>query len=737
MRRLSIGLGSWLGLVGCADGTSNPDDAGGRDASGSTAPTEESTSTTGGVGDGVSTGGGEGGSTFVAPATSMGDASTGDVEIVGSEASTAEAQTSSGDVITVPASTGVAEEDESSSGATSTDLEASTGIGTESTSGEASDGVSSGEASDGVSSEDTGSVDGPSARARAEALLAELTLAEKIGQMTLVAIETIGGDGAVRVVSSRCLGGVLGGGDARQNPNTALGWADHHDRWQQEALSSCARIPLLYGVDAVHGNNKVEGAVIFPHNIGLGATRNPALVERVANVTAVELAATGVRWTFSPAVSVPRDEHWGRTYEGFSEDTALTADLSEAAVVGLQGRVPGALDRVAACAKHYLGDGGTNGGVDRGETVLDEATLRAIHLPPFERAIEAGVLTVMASFNTWNGVGSHEHRYLLTDVLKGELGFQGIVTSDWGAIDALPGGTYADRVRRAIDAGIDMVMVPQFYDRFIDALTGLVERGDVSMARIDDAVTRILTVKFAMGLFDAPYARRDLLPEIGSAAHREVARQAVRESMVLLKNEGALPLSDDAGRIAVVGTKAAEIGSQCGGWTLSWQGSAGDITPGTTILEGIEARTGANTVVQYSPDGRDIVGADVAVVVVGENPYAEWLGDRTDLSWSAIVPLADREAATRAVDSGVPVVLVLISGRPLVLTEPLAGWNALLAAWLPGTEGSGVVDVLFGDHPPSGRLPHSWPAATADIPVNAGEAGPDPLFPLGFGLTYP
>jgi len=602
------------------------------------------------------------------------------------------------------------------------------------TSGEASssetlEGSSSSEGGEGSPLED--------ARAQAETIVAGLSLAEKIGQMTLVAVETVGGDDGVAVVSQGCLGGVLGGGNASQVPNDALGWADHHDRWQRAALDSCAGIPLIYGVDAVHGQDKVQGAVIFPHGIGLGATENPALVEEIAEITAREMAATGVRWTFALAVSVARDERWGRTYEGFSEDPEITAVLSEAAVVGLQGEVLGDPYRVAACPKHYLADGATEGGVDRGDAYLDEAQLRAIHLLPFERAIAAGALSVMASFSAWNDLGCTEHRYLLTDVLKGELGFAGFITSDWGAIDALPGNDYVAKVRRSIDAGVDMVMVPTNFRRFINAVTSLVERGDLSIERIDDAVARILTVKIAMGLFESPFARRELLAEVGSAAHRAVARQAVRESAVLLQNDGVLPIPVGAQRIAVVGSKANEIGSQCGGWTLSWQGMAGDITPGTTVLEAVQDRAPEGTVVQYSENGTGVGDADLAVVVIGENPYAEWLGDRASLAFDAVVPAADRQALSNAIASGVPVAVVLISGRPIILTEQLPEWAALLAVWLPGTEGGGIADVLFGDYAPTGRLPHQWPAADADIPLNVGEAGPEPLFEFGFGLGYP
>ena len=387
---------------------------------------------------------------------------------------------------------------------------------------------------------------------------------------------------------------------------------------------------------------------------------------------------------------------------------------------------------ILACPKHYLADGGTEGGRDQGDARIDEATLRAVHLPGFQSAIGAGAASVIVSFSSWNGQKMHGNRYLLTDVLKGELGFAGFVVSDWAGIDQLP-GDYASDVETAIDAGIDMVMVPGRYAEFLSTLRALVQQGRVPQSRIDDAVRRILRKKIEAGLFDKPFADRALLPQVGSDAHRQVGREAVRKSLVLLKNEGrVLPLSKMTRRIHVAGRNADDLGNQCGGWTITWQGGSGAITTGTTILQGMRVAVLGGASVTYSRDGSGAEGADVGVVVVGETPYAEGLGDRTDLSLSA-----EDVAAVRAVHAArVPTVVVLVSGRPLLLGSILGDADAILAAWLPGTEGAGVADVLFGDTPPTGKLSHSWPRSMAQIPVNWGDAAYDPLYPYGHGLSY-
>jgi beta-glucosidase len=555
-----------------------------------------------------------------------------------------------------------------------------------------------------------------------ESLLREMTLDEKVGQMAQADRSSLRTEADIR---GYFLGSVLSGGGSSPPDKTAAGWAEMYDRYQGIALQTRLRIPLVYGTDAVHGHNNVVGAVVFPHNIGLGCTRDASLVERVARATAQEVAATGIDWTFSPCIAVARDERWGRTYESFGETPELVSEMAAAAVRGYQ-------PTILACAKHYLADGGTAGGRDQGDAQMDEAALRAIHLPGYRAAVAAGVGSVMASFSSWNGQKMHGHRYLLTDVLKGELGFAGFVVSDWAGIDQLP-GDYPSDVEASIGAGIDMVMVPERYPEFVSTLKSLVQAGRIPESRIDDAVRRILRQKVALGLWGEPYADRSLLPQVGSDAHRQVGREAVRKSLVLLKNEGrVLPLSKMTRRIHVAGRNADDLGNQCGGWTITWQGGSGAITAGTTILQGIRAAVLGGASVTYSRDGSGAEGADAGVVVIGETPYAEGLGDRSELSLAA-----EDVSAVRAVKrSGVPTVVVLVSGRPLVLDAILSDAEAIVAAWLPGTEGGGVADVLFGDFPPTGKLGHSWPRSMAQVPVNWGDAAYDPLFPFGFGLSY-
>jgi beta-glucosidase len=551
-----------------------------------------------------------------------------------------------------------------------------------------------------------------------------MTLDEKIGQMTQAERTYLSTESDIR---DYLLGSVLSGGGSAPPVNDPAGWADMCDRYQQQALGTRLRIPLLYGADAVHGHNNLRGAVIFPHDIGLGCTRSAALVERVEQIAAEETLATGVRWTFSPCIAVARDERWGRTYESFGETPDLASMMAPAAVRGFQGG-----GRLLACAKHFLADGGTSGGVDQGDARISEAELRAIHLPGYQAAVDAGVGSIMVSFSSWNGAKMHGNRYLLTDVLKGELGFQGFVVSDWGGVDQLP-GDYSQQVEAAVNAGIDMVMVPGRYREFIATLRALVQAGQVPMSRIDDAVVRILRQKMRIGLFEAPLADRSNAGTIGNAAHREVAREAVRQSLVLLKNQGRiLPLSKTAVRVHVAGPRMDDIGSQCGGWTISWQGSTGAVTAGTSILQAIRAAVSPSTTVTASADGSGASGADVGIVVVGETPYAEGRGDRTDLGLSQ----EDLSAVERVKVAGVPTVVVLISGRPLVLGRALSLADGFVAAWLPGTEGEGVADVLFGAYAPTGKLSHSWPRTMEQVPINRGDADYDPLFPYGYGLTY-
>ncbi|MGE5644746.1 MAG: glycoside hydrolase family 3 protein [Acidobacteriota bacterium] len=573
------------------------------------------------------------------------------------------------------------------------------------------------------------------------ALLAKMTLDEKIGQMTQPDQQYLKSDSDI---AKYFLGSVLSGGDSDPKAGNSLeAWTNLYDRYQKQTAKTRLAIPLLYGVDALHGHNNVLGAVIFPHNIGLGCTRNAALVEKIARITAEEVRATGINWTFAPCVTVPRDERWGRTYEGFGEDPGMVKELGEAAVRGYQGRDLSNPLAVLACAKHYAADGGTIFGtgemkghpLDRGDVRLDEKTLREIHLQGYITAIRAGVGTIMPSYSSWNGVKCSGNKRLLTGILKEELGFEGFLISDYAAIEALP-GDYKAQIAGSINAGMDMVMVPRRYEEFFAKLKESAQDGTVPMSRIDDAVRRILRVKFAMGLMDknrSQLADRKLWKSFGSAEHRAVARDAVRQSIVLLKNDrGTLPLARTAKRIHVGGKNADDIGNQCGGWTIVWQGQSGAITPGgTTILQAIR-KAAKGSEVTFAKDGTGAAGANVGVVVIGETPYAEMDGDRTDL---ALAP-EDVAAVNNMKAAGIPVVVVLVSGRPLVLGEVLDKADAVMAAWLPGTEGDGVADVLFGDYKPTGKLTHSWPRSTAQVPVNVGDKNYDPLFKYGYGLTY-
>ncbi|MSU58860.1 MAG: beta-glucosidase [Pedosphaera sp.] len=565
--------------------------------------------------------------------------------------------------------------------------------------------------------------------ARVGSLLAQMTLAEKIGQMTQVDSAALPDKSHIQ---KYFLGSVLSGGGSDPADNSPQSWLNLTAECQSWAAKTRLKIPLLYGVDAVHGHNNVLGAVIFPHHIGLGATRNPALVESAARVTAEEIAGTGINWTFAPCIAVAQDARWGRTYESFSDSPELTGELGAAAVRGFQ------KNSILACAKHFVGDGGTRGGADQGDTAADEATLRKIHLAPYLPAIKSGVGSVMISFSSWNGAKMHGNKHLISDVLKGELGFKGFTISDWAAIDQLP-HDYKGSIEASINAGLDMIMVPNGpgqgnnYLEFIAKLTELVNEKRVPLTRIDDAVRRILRTKFAMGAFEAKPVDTSLTAAIGSESHRQVARDCVRQSLVVLKNDSsALPLSKNLKRILVVGRAADDLGMQCGGWTLSWQGETGKVTSGgTTILEAIRQSVGSNTVVSVSADGSGAHDADAVIVVVGETPYAEMKGDRGDLRLSA----QDNALIKKARQAGAPMVTVLLSGRPLILGDALEASDAFVAAWLPGTEGLGVTDVLFGDYQPTGKLPRAWPRGADETPAQT-SSGTQSAFPFGFGLTY-
>ena len=561
-------------------------------------------------------------------------------------------------------------------------------------------------------------------------LISRMTLDEKVGQMTQIDRGFLVSEADI---AKYYLGSLLSGGGSVPRPNTPEGWEDMYDNFQSIALATRLGIPLIYGIDAVHGHNNVYGATIFPHNIGLGATRDPELVQQIGRMTAQEVAGTGLDWTFSPCLCVARDERWGRTYESFGEDPALVQSMSTV-IDGYQGTDLSAGDSILATAKHFAGDGGTTDGKDQGNTEATEADFRALFVTPYAAAVKRNVGSIMVSFSSWNGEKMHGNQHLITEVLKGELGFKGFIVSDWAAVKQLK-GDYAAQVSLAINAGIDMVMVPDDYQTFTLVLKNEVNNGNIPLSRIDNAVSRILTKKFELALFENPYADRTYAAQVGSAEHRDLARQAVRESLVLLKNENnLLPLSKNLKKIFVAGKNADDLGNQSGGWTLTWQGSSGKITPGTTILDGITAAVSKDTLVRYDRSASSIDSSfEVAIVVIGETPYAEFKGDARSLELDAI----DLNALKNVKAAGVPMVVVLVSGRPLIVTEQLPDWAAFVAAWLPGTEGQGVADVLFGDYNPTGKLPHTWPRSMQQIPINVGDSDYDPLFPFGFGLSYP
>ncbi|KAM5584866.1 hypothetical protein ABKV19_004302 [Rosa sericea] len=585
--------------------------------------------------------------------------------------------------------------------------------------------------------------------ARIRDLMKRMTLAEKIGQMVQIEREVATPD----VMTKYFIGSVLSGGGSVPAPKaSAETWVNLVNGIQKGSLSTRLGIPMIYGIDAVHGHNNVYNATIFPHNVGLGATRDPALVKRIGEATALEVRATGIPYAFAPCIAVCRDPRWGRCYESYSEDHKIVQAMTEI-IPGLQGDMPpgfqkgapyvGGKGKVAACAKHYLGDGGTTKGINENNTVIDWNGLLSIHMPAYLNSILKGVATVMVSYSSWNGKKMHANQDLVTGYLKNKLRFRGFVISDWEGIDRItspPKANYSYSVQAGVSAGIDMIMVPYNFTEFIDDLTYQVKNNIIPMSRIDDAVKRILRVKFVMGLFENPLADLSLADQLGSKEHRELAREAVRKSLVLLKNgkyanKPLLPLSKKAGKILIAGSHADNLGFQCGGWTITWQGLGGnDLTVGTTILNAVKTTVDPTTQVVYNenPDANFVKSNkfSYAVVVVGEPPYAETFGDSLNLTISE-----PGLSTINNVCGAVKCVVVVISGRPVVIQPYLAKIDALVAAWLPGTEGQGVADVLFGDYGFTGKLARTWFKSVDQLPMNVGDAHYDPLFPFGFGLT--
>lgn len=573
---------------------------------------------------------------------------------------------------------------------------------------------------------------------RVNDLLSQMTLSEKIGQMALVEKNSVRKSGDV---SEYGIGGILSGAGGKPDANTVEGWRDMVTKFEQLSRESRLGIPVLYGVDANHGHGNVPAATIFPHFIGLGASGDEDLVAEVARATGEELVATGINWSYSPTLDLPEDIRWGRVYETFSSDPNLVARLGSAYIRGIQnddvGHVP-----VLATAKHFIGAGSMgwesssnkNFLIDQGKIEVDEVKLREIYLPPFAAAVDAGVGSVMVGLQSWGTTKLSAEKYLITDVLKGELGFDGFVVSDWYSVYEISNFDFYSSVV-AINAGVDMIMLPFEYETFVRNVSWAVKLRLISEERIDDAVRRILRAKFKLGLFD----ERKSAPEldvIGSEAHRKLARDAVSQSLVLLKNDSqVLPLKN-VRSIHVAGSSAHNIGRQMGAWTIEWQGVDGNWVPGaTSILDGIEEVSEEGTTILFAEDGIFEEGsrADVGIAVVGEAPYAEGWGDDprpklSDVDLSAIEEL--RKTSER-------LVVVLVTGRPLIITNELPDWDALVVAWLPGSEGAGVADGLFGKRPFTGTLPIHWPAIIKQVPVSTdGKTtdGTDLLFERDFGL---
>ncbi len=572
---------------------------------------------------------------------------------------------------------------------------------------------------------------------RVEDLLSRMTLKEKIGQMALIEKNSVKDN---EDIATYGLGGLLSGSGAKPADTSPEDWHSMVSEYYDAARATRLSIPLLYGSDAIHGHGHVLGATVFPHAIGLGATGDEVLMEAVGRATAKEVAATGINWNYAPNLDLPRDIRWGRVYEAFGDDSQLVTRLGAAYTRGLlSGEQP-----MVASLKHFVGLGdmawnsstNKNFKIDQGATTGGEAQLRSTYLPPYKAAIAAGAQSVMVGLNTWDGTKIAANKYLITDVLKGELGFKGFVVSDWYGVYEIPGGDFVATVK-AVNAGVDMVMLPFAYEAFVRDLTWAVRLGLVPEARIDDAVSRILRVKFAEGLFDREPAT--FAPEvIGSKEHRALAREAVAKSLVVLKNEGnVLPINPTVRSIRVAGSAADNVGMQSGAWTVEWQGIDGSWLPqSTSILAGIKARAGSGVAVEYDGAGNfknSAQKAALGIAVVGETPYAEGWGDRE----YPILSDADLAAIARLKESSERVVVVIVSGRPLLVTGELPKWDALVAAWLPGSEGAGVADVLFGDKKFTGRLPLPWPAYAEQLPVTRegeGSDGSTMLFPRGFGL---
>ncbi len=589
----------------------------------------------------------------------------------------------------------------------------------------------------------------PQTEAQVDALLARLSLEEKVGQVIQGDLNSIKPED----LRTYPLGSVLAGGNSGPNGDDrapASEWLKAAREFRAVSLENRpghTPIPIIFGVDSVHGNNNIPGATLFPHNIGLGAMRAPELIRRIGEITALESAVTGIDWTFGPTLAVPRDDRWGRTYEGYSEDPEVVASYAGPMTLGLQGELrpgqPLAQGRIAGSAKHFLADGGTRDGKDQGDAELTEEELIRIHAAGYPPAIEAGILSVMASFSGWVGVKHTGNKTLLTDVLKKRMGFDGFIVGDWNAHGQLPGSTN-ESSPQALNAGLDMYMAPDSWKGLYINTLAQVRSGEISLARLDDAVRRILRAKVKAGLFNTERPLEGQLEKLGAPEHRAVAREAVARSLVLLKNEGVLPIKSSA-HVLVAGDGADDIGKQCGGWTISWQGTGNtnsDFPNGHSIYAGIRdaVRAGGGSA-ELSVDGSFKKKPDVAIVVYGENPYAEFQGDIATVEYQP-GGKTDLALLKKLKAQGIPVVSVFLSGRPLWTNPEINASEAFVAAWLPGSQGEGVADVLIGDRNGkprrdfTGKLSFSWPKRAMQTSLNRGDANYDPQFAYGYGLSY-
>lgn len=560
-----------------------------------------------------------------------------------------------------------------------------------------------------------------------------LTIQEKAGQM--IQAERTTNNGASGATASETtyynLGSILNGGGNTPPVNTVAGWRTLSTTYRNASLNSSSGIPIIYGVDAVHGHNNVMNATIFPHNIGLAAANNPDLMRMIGEVTAYEVAQTGMSMNFSPSIGLIKDKRWGRTYETFGENPDVVKDLIGPYIEGLQ------MYNVIATAKHFVGDGyttygtGMDGGLDRGNAEINEETLNTL-LSIYQEAIDAGVKSIMVSYSSINGLRMHQHKHLITDVLKGEMGFKGFVIGDYEGTNDVSGQTFEQKIINTVNAGVDMLMEPNRFNLAYEAILSGYQKGQITIDRINDAVSRILTVKYEMGLFDEPDYPTSDLRSVSSLA---VARQAVRESLVLLKNNNVLPF-DKNEDILVIGPGSNNIGIQSGGWTISWQGSSGQITEGTTILEAFQEVTEGTIYTSLS----DIDKVDAVVVVLAEKPAAEWFGDSDNLALDGKTAYEENvELLNQLATTDVPVIAILLSGKPLLMTDYLDNIDAFVMAFLPGTEGLGITDVLYGDYDFTGKLPYTYPKLLSQVTHTMLDEQYEPtsyLFPYGFGLSY-